>query len=197
MREPVASTPAPRSRATARGSGRAPLWKTNSRAAPAPRLAAPSIDIIVHSPRWRTQRTIAALLRRAIRTAAALVAVRGGELAVLLADDRELRALNQRWRAKDEPTNVLSFPAHARAGSRVRPLGDIVIAFETAAREALAAQLPLCHHVTHLAVHGFLHLVGYDHQTEPDAEAMEALEIAVLCRLGVADPYAKRDEPRR
>lgn len=122
-----------------------------------------------------------------------MAAVGGGELAVMLADDGELRALNRRWRAKDEPTNVLSFPAGAPGGGPPRPLGDIVIAFETAAREARAARLPLSHHVTHLAVHGFLHLVGYDHQSEPDAEAMEGLEIAVLARLGIADPYARRD----
>jgi probable rRNA maturation factor len=172
---------------------RKPSSRRRGPAKPARHLAPPSIDIIVHSPHWRAERAIAALLRRAIRTAAAMAAVGGGELAVMLADDNELRALNHQWRAKDEPTNVLSFPAGAACGGPLRPLGDIAIAFETAAREARSAQLPLSHHLTHLAVHGFLHLVGYDHQTEPDAEAMEALEIAVLARLGVGDPYARRD----
>jgi probable rRNA maturation factor len=183
-----------------RARSRAPGRKTNAaRRRPAkeprpPRAAAPSIDIIVASPHWQAQRGIRTLLRRAVRAAAAMAAGRGGELSVMLVDDAAMRALNRRWRGKDKPTNVLSFPSGgAPCGGGVSPLGDIVIAFETAAREALAGELPLSHHVAHLAVHGFLHLVGYDHETDPEAEAMEALEIAVLARLGVPDPYAKRE----
>jgi probable rRNA maturation factor len=183
-----------------RARSRAPGRKTNAaRRRPAkeprpPRAAAPSIDIIVASPHWQAQRGIRTLLRRAVRAAAAMAAGRGGELSVMLVDDAAMRALNRRWRGKDKPTNVLSFPSGgAPCGGGVSPLGDIVIAFETAAREALAGKLPLSHHVAHLAVHGFLHLVGYDHETDPEAEAMEALEIAVLARLGVPDPYAKRE----
>ena len=200
MPQPVASAPAPRSaRAIARARRPAGGRRTNSprggaaKQARRARGAAPSIDIIVGSPMWQAQRAARALLRRAIRAAAAMAAVRGGELAVVLVDDAAMRALNRRWRGKDKPTNVLSFPSGASCRTPVKPLGDIVIAFETAAREALAGEVPLPHHLAHLAVHGFLHLVGYDHETDPEAQAMEALETAVLARLGVPDPYAKRD----
>jgi probable rRNA maturation factor len=191
MPQPVASAPAPRSaRAIARARRPAGGGAKQARRA---RGAAPSIDIIVGSPMWQAQRAARALLRQAIRAAAAMAAVRGGELAVVLVDDAAMRALNRRWRGKDKPTNVLSFPSGASCRTPVKPLGDIVIAFETAAREALAGEVPLPHHLAHLAVHGFLHLVGYDHETDPEAQAMEALETAVLARLGVPDPYAKRD----
>jgi probable rRNA maturation factor len=164
--------------------------------------AAPAIDIVVDSPLWKAQRGVKPLLHRAISQAAAMAASAGGEVAVLLVDDTAMRALNRDWRGKDEPTNVLSFPARSdlpaappagQRGSRPRLLGDIVIAYETTAREALAAHLPFGHHLVHLAVHGFLHLVGHDHEAEAEAEAMEALEVAVLARLDVPDPYAMRD----
>jgi probable rRNA maturation factor len=164
-------------------------------------VAAPVLDIVVRSPLWQAQRGAQALLRRAISEAAAIAACRGGELAILLVDDEEIRALNRDWRGRDAPTNVLSFPtgnnpsAASAGGSRdpVRLLGDIVIAYETTAHEATAARMPFRHHVVHLAVHGFLHLMGYDHAGEEDAEAMEALEVAVLARLDVPNPYAMRD----
>ena len=106
----------------------------------------------------------------------------------MLTDDAAIRRLNAAWRGLDEPTNVLSFPArrHPRGG---RVLGDIVIAYETTAREALAESKPFRHHLSHLAVHGFLHLLGYDHATDDEAEAMERLERAILARLDVPDPY--------
>ena len=115
-----------------------------------------------------------------------------GELAIVLTDDAAIRTLNRDWRGKDAPTNVLSFPAAAPSAPRAgdaRLLGDIVIAYETTAREAVAEGKPFAHHLAHLAVHGFLHLLGYDHETDAEAEAMEALEIAVLRRLGVPNPY--------
>jgi probable rRNA maturation factor len=157
-----------------------------------------AIDIIVDSPLWKAQRGTRTLLRRAIAEAAAGAATTCGELAILLTDDSRMRALNRDWRGKDEPTNVLSFPAPSDLrGSRLagerrdggRRLGDIAIAFETTAREALAAHRPFGHHLVHLAVHGFLHLVGHDHEAEAEAEAMEALEIVVLARLDVPNPY--------
>src|ERR1700688_1164356 len=170
---------------------------------------APVIDIMVDSPLWKAQRGVKAVLQRAIGEAAAMAATSGGELAIVLTDDSAIRALNRDWRGKDQPTNVLSFPAHApspslprkrgrvrvapasrRAGQgRVRLLGDIVIAYETMAREAIAAHRPFRHHLAHLAVHGFLHLVGHDHAADAEADAMEALEIAVLARLDVPNPY--------
>jgi probable rRNA maturation factor len=164
----------------------------------------PGLDIIVDSPLWRTQRGVRAVLQRAIAAAAAMAATTGGELAIVLTDDSAIRSLNRDWRGKDQPTNVLSFPArndlpaarladgHVRPG-QLRLLGDIVIAYETVAREALAEARPFRHHLAHLAVHGFLHLLGHDHEAEPEAEAMEALEIAVLARLDVPNPYLMRD----
>ena len=163
---------------------------------------APVIDIMVDSPLWKTQRGVKAVLQQAIGEAAAMAATSGGELAIVLTDDSAIRALNRDWRGKDQPTNVLSFPAHApalgrsrahaRAGepqSGIRLLGDIVIAYETMAREAMAEGRPFRHHLAHLAVHGFLHLLGHDHAKDAQADAMEALEIAVLARLDVPNPY--------
>jgi probable rRNA maturation factor len=160
---------------------------------PAPAFAAPSIDIIVESPLWKANRGAKSVLRRAIAAAAAAaLPERTGELAVVLTNDAAVRTLNRTWRGKDEPTNVLSFPAQSPAGAP-RLLGDIVIAYETTAREALAAHKPFRHHLAHLAVHGFLHLAGYDHEADAEAEAMESLEIAILARLKVPNPYIARD----
>jgi len=110
-----------------------------------------------------------------------------GSVTILLTDDVEVRQLNRDHRRKDQPTNVLSFPAHATA---VGHLGDIALAYETCAREALEQGKALADHTRHLVVHGVLHLLGLDHEAEADAEAMEARERAVLARLGVPDPYA-------
>jgi probable rRNA maturation factor len=168
----------------------------------------PAVDIKVDSPLWKAQRGVKAVLQRAICEAAAMAATSGGELAIVLTDDSAIRALNRDWRGKDQPTNVLSFPARdnlpasgpvgersrlAGERGRVRLLGDIVIAYETMAREALAEHRLFAHHLAHLAVHGFLHLVGHDHAADAEADAMEALEIAVLARLDVPNPYLLRD----
>lgn len=103
----------------------------------------------------------------------------------MLTDDDEVRQLNARWRGQDKPTNVLSFPA----GDAVL-LGDVVLAFETVEREAAAQGKRFGDHLSHLVVHGALHLIGYDHVKAGDAAAMEALERRVLAGLGIADPYA-------
>jgi probable rRNA maturation factor len=150
--------------------------------------SAPAIDIVVESPLWRDEPDTAAVIRRAIGAAAEMTdagADRG--LAVMLCDDAAMRDLNGRWRARPEPTNVLSFPAVAGTGT----LGDIAIAYETTAREAHAEGKPFGDHLSHLAVHGFLHLLGYDHESDAEAAAMERLETTILARLGIADPYAK------
>jgi probable rRNA maturation factor len=113
-----------------------------------------------------------------------------------------LRELNLRWRGVDKPTNVLSFPSpfadavvdRVRDGRRQRPrlqLGDIALAFETLAREAAQLRVPLADHYHHLVAHGFLHLIGYDHEMDREAERMEALETRILARLGAANPYAR------
>jgi probable rRNA maturation factor len=116
------------------------------------------------------------------------------EACVALTSDDEVRGLNARYRAKDKPTNVLSFPATPLREGMLPPgeprhLGDIVLAAETLVAEAHDLAIPLEHHVQHLVVHGVLHLLGHDHEAEIEAEAMEALETALLADLGVPDPY--------
>jgi len=112
-------------------------------------------------------------------------------VSLLLSDDRTVRELNRQWRKIDKPTNVLSFPAaEPTALARAPLLGDIVLAYETTAREAAAQKKSLADHGTHLVVHGFLHLLGHDHILAQQAEVMEALETRILARLGIADPYA-------
>ena len=156
--------------------------------------AAPVIDFVVESPIWKAQRSAKAVLRQAITAAATVVPGTIGELAIVLTDDAAIRALNRIWRGKDVPTNVLSFSAPSSPSRGTPPLlGDIVIAYETAAREALAEHKPFRHHLAHLAVHGFLHLAGYDHETDEQAKAMESLEIDVLAGLKVPNPYIARD----
>ena len=109
-----------------------------------------------------------------------------------------MRALNARWRGLDKPTNVLSFPAAAPERLGETPvLGDVVVAFETMAREADDEGKALADHFRHLVVHGFLHLLGFDHRSDAEAEAMEALERRILARLGVADPYGEAAGARR
>jgi probable rRNA maturation factor len=119
------------------------------------------------------------------------------ELSLVFADDAMVKALNAEWRGKDRPTNVLSFPAFAiKPGDRLPPLlGDIILAFETVEREAAEEAKLLEHHIGHLVLHGLLHLLGYDHETEEDAEEMEALERRILAKLAIPDPYAVIDAP--
>ena len=117
------------------------------------------------------------------------------EVSVLFADDAFVRDLNARWRGQDKPTNVLSFPSAPEKvpGPRApgpRSLGDIVLAFETVAREAREAGKPFDHHAAHLLVHGFLHLLGYDHETDAEAAVMEAREARILETLDIPDPSA-------
>lgn len=120
---------------------------------------------------------------------------------LLFADDAEVHTLNREWRAKDKPTNVLSFPMLERdallalaTDGPPELLGDIALALETCAREAEEKGVPLADHAAHLIVHGLLHLAGHDHETSPqDASAMEALEIKALALLGIADPYGDTD----
>jgi probable rRNA maturation factor len=111
----------------------------------------------------------------------------GASVTILLTDDAEVRQLNRDFRKQDKPTNVLSFPA---ADTALGHLGDLTLAYETCAREAAQQGKSLGHHLAHLVVHGVLHLTGWDHEADADAEAMEQLEREVLARLGVPDPYA-------
>lgn len=112
------------------------------------------------------------------------------ELSILLTDDEEQHELNQQWRGKDSSTNVLSFPQIEPFGPVTGILGDITLARETVEREAIEQGVTFNDHFTHLVVHGFLHILGYDHLTDAEALQMESLETAILASLGVADPYA-------
>jgi probable rRNA maturation factor len=154
----------------------------------------PVIDIAIETGPWQAQDD-EAVVARAIETAADMSPhnVADAELSVVLTDDASIRAINAQWRHKDEATNVLSFPAPPAMPGAPRLLGDIVIAHETTAREAKAEGKPFADHLGHLAVHGFLHLLGYDHESDADAEVMERLEREILAKLGVPDPYATRD----
>ncbi len=149
------------------------------------------IELVMEDSRWRRVSGLEPQLRRAIRSTlkAAAAARPVHSLTVLLAGDKQLRALNHDFRGKDKPTNVLSFAPPAGDDGY---LGDIAIAYDVSAREARAEAKSLRDHVTHLAVHGTLHLLGHDHAKTRQAEKMEALETDILDGLGIADPYAPR-----
>jgi len=126
-----------------------------------------------------------------LRAATAALGTVEGDLVVLLTDDAEVQDLNKRFRDKDRPTNVLSFPA---AESAFPHLGDVVLGYAYCAAEAQAQGKTLSDHLSHLVVHGVLHLLGRDHEDEAEAEEMEAEEREILAALGVADPYAVEHE---
>lgn len=148
-----------------------------------------TLDVIVESPLWDKSPDAETVIRNAITAAAKNTAREQAEIAILLTDDSAIREINRQWRDQDKPTNVLSFPAGA-AGEENSHLGDIVIAYETLANEAETERKPFAHHLAHLAIHGYLHLLGYDHMTEAEATQMEQLETTLLQQLGIPDPYA-------
>lgn len=158
------------------------------------------VDVLVEAGPWAALDGAEALVVRAVNAACAgalseyEIDIDGAEIAVKLTDDAAVRALNRDWRGKDYATNVLSFPTPevARAGGDPH-LGDIAIAYETLAREAEAEGKSVADHLAHLAVHGTLHLLGYDHEVAEEAEEMEAMERRVLAGLAVADPYAETE----
>ncbi|MCA0034165.1 rRNA maturation RNase YbeY [Mesorhizobium sp. B263B2A] len=151
------------------------------------------IDISIEAGDWPAEASLARLVDRAVAAAFAETGAAGhSELSIVFSDDAHIRTLNAGWRGKDKSTNVLSFPAfpHVKDGPLPPMLGDIVLAAETVAREAALEDKPLENHITHLVIHGLLHLMGYDHETDTEAEAMEAVERAALARLAIPDPYA-------
>src|SRR3982074_2728950 len=167
-------------------------------------FALPITEFLVVADCWQTEPDAEAVIHRAIATAAEIVnagpdkAVGGAELAVMLTQHPGIRPLNNNGRGIDKPTNVLSFPAlppTGKSGPDDAPpmLGDIAIAYETTRKQADDEQKPFDHHLSHLAVHGFLHLIGYDHESDDDADAMETLEQEILAQLGIPDPYADRE----
>jgi probable rRNA maturation factor len=160
-----------------------------------------AIELAVPCAAWkRALPGHAALARRAARAAVRRAAPKLGaaEVSLVLADDRFVARLNRTWRRKRGPTNVLSFPcrsgdAHRAARREPEFLGDVVVAFETVAREAGRSDLPLANHFAHLVVHGVLHLFGHDHEKDAEARAMQALEAAALADLGIDDPYQQAE----
>ncbi|WP_119167445.1 rRNA maturation RNase YbeY [Algihabitans albus] len=153
------------------------------------------IDVLCNSPAWNLVlpepvACVEAAARAALATSDGKDPV---SLAVALSDDAEVRRLNAAYRGKNRPTNVLSFPDGTADPAGSIALGDVVLAYETVAREAVEQKKSLTDHLSHLTVHGVLHLLGWDHETGPEAEAMEALERRILAGLGVRDPY--RIEP--
>jgi probable rRNA maturation factor len=146
------------------------------------------IEIVFEEPRWRKVAGVPVKIKRAMTLALARCSRKKKlpPLTLLLTTDARLRELNSLFRGKDKPTNVLSFPA-----GNPTYLGDVAIAYSVTAAEARAAGKKLADHATHLAVHGALHLLGYDHERDKDARIMEALEIEILAELGIANPYTK------
>lgn len=147
---------------------------------------------------WPDETTLEHLVAKVFRAAEAELGLAAGhpsEVSLLFTDDEAIRAINAEWRGMDKPTNVLSFPAFPlRPGMAPKPLlGDIALASETIAREALSESKPLVNHLSHLIAHGLLHLFGYDHVTDDEAGVMEAIERKILARLAIPDPYAVFD----
>jgi probable rRNA maturation factor len=152
-----------------------------------------AIEISVEAGAWQQFSGAEAIVRRAAEAALADASASGVEIGVVLTDDAKMRALNRTWRGKDTSTNVLSFPAPASGSAEPRLLGDVVLAFETIAREAAEQRISARDHLAHLTVHGVLHLLGHDHENDRDAETMEHREREILARLGVPDPYARAE----
>lgn len=161
------------------------------------------IQISVEDGGWPDEEILGALSEKVLGAAAGFLAAQEEqpfppmpvEVSLVFTDDASIREINAEWRQMDKPTNVLSFPAYPLApGGMPGPmLGDIVIARETVAREAVELDKTFDDHLTHLMVHGFLHLFGYDHLEKDEAEEMEALETRILAALGLSDPYAGHD----
>ncbi|MBL4614926.1 MAG: rRNA maturation RNase YbeY [Magnetovibrio sp.] len=162
------------------------------------------IDVCVQAGSWAEALPgYEAIAQRAVMAAVAQCAIAKAahcddgaqwEVSVLLSDDAHVRVLNREWRGKDKPTNVLSFPGGDDDPLPDQPLmlGDIAVALETTQREAGEQEITLADYFSHLLVHGMLHLLGFDHETDPQADEMEPLEIEVLDGLGIASPYPDR-----
>ncbi|MFS8036289.1 rRNA maturation RNase YbeY [Xanthobacter sp. AM11] len=154
-----------------------------------------AVDVLIEADGWAELPGAEAIAITAVR--AALDALGADvpapcEVSVTLTDDARIRVLNREWRSLDKPTNVLSFPLPDLPddSDAPQPLGDIIVALETVRAEAAAEAKAAAHHLSHLVVHGTLHLMGYDHMNDDEAEEMEALERRILAGLGIDDPYA-------
>jgi probable rRNA maturation factor len=155
-------------------------------------MNAVTADIVIESDLWAAEPRAEATVGAAISAVADFLkdrhSTRGGEVSILLSDDSAVREINRQWRGLDKPTNVLSFPA-ADTPATQGHLGDIVIAYETLRRECETEDRPFLHHLAHLTVHGFLHLIGYDHETDAQADEMEALESRIMTAMNLPDPW--------
>jgi probable rRNA maturation factor len=152
-----------------------------------------TIEIATQSKAWEKLPGAEAAVRRAVEAALQGEHVEKGEIGVVLTDDSGIQTLNNSFRATDKATNVLAFPAPKHSGNGPKPIGDIVLAYETLTREAESDGKAALHHLMHLAVHATLHLLGFDHIDDADADTMEARERAILATFGIADPYAQQE----
>lgn len=158
-------------------------------------MTLPQIDITVSTEGWGDENQLSALIEKAIKSVAETAGLKWpeeSELSLLFTDDAQMTSINGEWREKNQPTNVLSFPgSDVEIGEQSDfMIGDLVFAYETVKREAVEQEKQFEDHLTHLTIHGFLHLFGYDHIEDKQAEQMEALEIKSLAQLGINDPYA-------
>jgi probable rRNA maturation factor len=167
----------------------------------APQGADPSwlnVDVIFEDDGWQNPSLAETLVRQAATALAAHEIVgrlQPSEACIALSSNAHVQTLNAGFRGKDQPTNVLSFPApESPVALTTKQLGDIVIARETIEREATERGIPFADHLRHLTVHGLLHLLGYDHETDEDAFEMESLETDILARLGIPDPYGDPED---
>lgn len=166
------------------------------------------VDVLIEAEGWMSVADALEICRGAAQASYAHIATDPGraEACVVLSSDAHVQELNRTWRGQDRPTDVLSFPLDpspldpsppdpglpdTALNDAPRMLGDIVVAFETTAAAAAELDMPLAHHLSHLVVHGMLHLLGFDHMTDDEAEEMERLEVDVLAILGIPDPYAR------
>lgn len=154
--------------------------------------------LAIEAEGWPQEEALEALVNRALKAAETELGLsldHPSEVSFLFTDDATIQGINNEWRGKDKPTNVLSFPAFPlRPGMAPKPLlGDIVVALETVQREAIEEQKSFENHLTHMIIHGLLHLLGYDHETDVDAEQMEQIERQILETLAIPDPYALFD----
>ncbi len=144
------------------------------------------IRIHRHDARWTGY---TAVVRKAANAALQSENITNSNVTIVLSNDGETQTLNAHYRGKNKPTNVLSFPDGDADETGAQQLGDIIVSVETITREAAEQGKEFAHHLTHLVIHGILHLLGYDHENARDAKAMESREIALLAAMGIANPY--------
>lgn len=171
-----------------------PVAANDHRRKRAPRAMNPSIDVLVKDPRWNAALDVTRLCHDVLEKCCLEMSVDlnpNAEVSFVFCDDAEIETLNLQWRRIEKPTNVLSFPAsRVELLAHALLLGDIVISYDTVMREALERSISLEHHTAHMILHGFLHLVGFDHETDEEAQDMEDVEREVLASLNITDPYA-------